>query len=226
MSDTGDHMAQGGSPADDDLLAAEYVLGTLPLADRLAVEARLRSHSGLRQMVARWEAHFAALDGLYAEVPAPNLLPAIEARLFPVASRRRLPFWSGLIGGLVAAGLLVTLALQFVPGPQLVVPDLVATLSAEGQAVAFTASYDIETAELTVTRTAGTAPLAGQDYELWVIGASGVPVSLGVMPGDSTNLTLPDLHPDHVLAVSLEAKGGSVTGAPALVLVTGAVTAL
>jgi len=227
MSDTRDHMAPGGSPPEDDLLAGEFVIGTLPLAERMAFEARLKAEPALQRLVAGWEAHLEPLNAGYAEAPAPNLLPQIEARLFPVAPRaRRLPYWSGLIGGLVAAGIVVAVALQFIPGPASVVPDLVATLAGEGQSLAFAATYDIETAELTVTRTAGSGPADGKDYELWVIGASGVPVSLGLLPGDKAVVTVPDLKPNFVLAVSLEAKGGSTTGAPAEVLVAGPVTAL
>lgn len=228
MSVPSDHMAPDGSPPDDTLQAGEYVIGSLPLAERMAFEARLKREPALLLRVAAWEAHFEALNGEYAEVFAPDLMPAIEGRLFPVtAKQRRLPFWSGLLGGLVAAGIVVAVAVQFVPGPAPVaVPDLVATLAGEGQAVRFTASYDSETAELTVTQTAGLPPAAGKDYELWVIGASGVPVAVGVMPGPSGVMTLPGLKPDFVLAISLEAKGGSTTGAPDVVLVAGPVTAL
>lgn len=220
--------APDGIPPDDNLQAGEFVIGTLPLAERMAFEARLKLEPALMRMVTAWENHFEGLNDGYADVPAPDLMPAIEARLFPVAPRpRRLPFWSGLLGGLVAAGIVIAVTLQFLPGPQPVsAPDLVATLAGEGQAVVFTASYDIETAELTITQTAGLPPAEGKDYELWVIGASGVPVAVGVMPGPSGVMTLPELKPDFVLAISLEAKGGSTTGAPDVVLVTGPATAL
>ena len=228
MSVTSDHMAPDGMPPDDNLQAAEYVIGSLPLAERMAFEARLKAEPALMRLVASWESSFEPMNDSYAEVSAPDLLPAIEARLFPVAAKpHRLPFWSGLFGGLVAAGIMVAVAVQFLHGPAPeVVPDLVATLAGEGQPLVFAASYDIETAALNVTRSSGPAPAAGQDYELWVIGASGVPASLGVIPGDGISVTLPDLQADFVLAVSLEAAGGSTTGAPATVLVTGPVTKL
>lgn len=228
MSVPSDHMAPDGIPPDDNLQAGEYVIGSLPLAERMAFEARLKGDPALMRLVSAWEAHFEPLNDSYAEVPAPDLMQAIEARLFPAPAKpRRLPFWSGLMGGLVAAGIVVAVALQLLPGREPEgVPDLVATLAGAGQAVIFTASYDIETAELTVTQTSGLPPAEGKDYELWVIGASGVPVAVGVMPGPSGVMILPDLKPDFVLAISLEAKGGSTSGAPDLVLVTGPVTAL
>lgn len=225
MTDTSDQMSPDGTPAGDDLLAAEYVLGTLPLADRMGFETRLRADPSLERMVEQWEAHFAPLNADFAEVAAPDLMPRIEARLFPVAPRGSFSLWRGLFGGLVAAGLLAAVLLVL-PLQQPVVPDLVATLSGEGQPLVFAASYDIETTSLTVTRTAGGAAGADQDYELWVIGTSGVPASLGVMLADSVTLDLKDLQPDFVLAVSLEAKGGSTNGAPTTVLVTGPVTRL
>ena len=225
MTDSSDHTAPDGTPAGDDLLAAEYVIGTLALAERLAAEARLKAEPALRAKVAWWEAHFAGLNDSYTDVAAPNLLPRIEARLFPVAPRRRFSLWQGILGAALAAGLVLAVV-QFAPGPTPAVPDLVATLAGEGQPLVFAASYDIETAALNVTRSSGPAPAAGQDYELWVIGASGVPASLGVIPGDRITVTLPDLQADFVLAVSLEAAGGSTTGAPATVLVAGPVTKL
>jgi len=65
--------------------------------------------------------------------------------------------------------------------------------------------------------------LADKDYELWMVPANGeAPISLGLMPeanGD-TRVT-PDILLSQsiaALAVSLEAPGGSVTGAPTEVL--------
>ena len=223
MSNPSDDMAPDGSRASDDLQAAEYVLGTLSLSERLGFEARMKTDPGLTRMVGQWEAHFAALNGEYAEIPAPNLLPRIEARLFPVAERRSFGLWRGLLGALVAASILAAVLLVL-PSHAPVAPDLVATLAGEGQSLIFAAGYDLETGALTVTHTAGGAAGADQDYELWVIGASGVPASLGVITAGSVTIHLADLRPGFVLAVSLEAKGGSTNGAPTTVLVAGPVT--
>ena len=74
------------SPLDaDDALAAEYVLGVLSLPDRSAVEARLKNDSAFVARVAAWENRLSPLNDDYAEVAAPDLMPRIEARLFPVA---------------------------------------------------------------------------------------------------------------------------------------------
>ena len=73
---------------------------------------------------------------------------------------------------------------------------------------------------------AGTLAPDGKDYEMWVIGVSGVPVSLGVIPAGGGTMNVPDLQATFVLAVSLEEKGGSTTGTPAIVLVSGPVTSI
>ena len=175
MSDPGDDMALLG----DEGQACEYVLGTLPLPERMAFEARLRIDAALTARVQVWEAHFAPLNDGYAEIPAPNLLPAIEGRLFPARPvRPRFALWAAL-GGLVAATLVAVALLSPFNTPAR--PDLVATLAATGQPLVFAASYDRETMALTVRRTSGDAPGLDQDYQLWVIGTSGVPQSLGVM---------------------------------------------
>ncbi|MEO5614071.1 MAG: hypothetical protein ABIR04_03990, partial [Cypionkella sp.] len=87
---------------EDEALAAEYVLGSLDLAERSAAEARLRLDAGFVALVNDWQNRLSDLNDDYAEVAAPNLLPQIEARLFPqVAKPRR---WFGWIGGALAAG--------------------------------------------------------------------------------------------------------------------------
>jgi anti-sigma-K factor RskA len=213
-------MSDAVADKDDDLvLAGEYVLGVLDLSERLAVQGRIKGDQTFARLVEIWENHFAGLNAAYIEVKAPNLMPKIEARLFPQERRSR--SWFGwLAGGLVAAGLLGAVLLTL-PSSQPATP--VATLAAEAQALQFAAAYDGE--NLTLTRTGGEAPAAGQDYELWLIVGSDAPVSLGLASAVETTRALPGLPAGAVLAVSLEPTGGSTTGAPTgPVLVTGAVS--
>ncbi len=211
------------TPEGDDALAAEYVLGVLDLAERMAFEARLRAEPVLRHRVERWEARLAPLNDEFADVPAPDLLPAIEARLFgPRPSRLR--FWGGWLGGALAAGLAIAVGLTQLPPPPgpAAAPGLRATLSAEAQTLVFAAAYDPATGQLRVARTAGPAAEAGRDYQLWLIGASGVPVPLGLLREAEVVTDVAALIPGETLAVSLEPAGGSPTGAPTgPVLVTG-----
>jgi len=211
----------------DDLLAAEYVLGVLSLADRLAFGARLKSDRVLAERTRVWENRLADLNDDYAPVPAPDVLHRIEKRLFLLPQRppRRFALWGGLLGGLVAAGLLVAVVLTQFPLPTGFEPSLTATLTAEGQPLVFAASYDREKATLRIERTGGTVAEVGKDYELWLIDATGVPVSLGVLGDTLVETPLAELLPGIVLAVSLEPAGGSATGLPTgPVLVSGPVT--
>lgn len=199
-------------PDDMDLRAAEYALGVGDAAQRQAVEAEARRNPALAARIADWEAHFAGMNGDYAEAPLPDLLPQIEARLFPKApaAPRREPFWRRSFGlGAGVAAILVAGWLAFIPQK----PDLVAALAPQpGQAVAFRAA--VTGGEMTVALVSGDGPGEGQDFELWIIRGDAAPVSLGVLPADGERLTLPDPTEGAVLAVSLEPKGGSTTGAP------------
>ncbi len=147
---------------EDDALAAEYVLGVQDLAERMAVEARIKADPAFAARVTQWETRLAGLNDGFPETPAPNLLPQIEARLFPAPPRpaRRGLFW--LFAPLAAA---LALAAVFFLTPREAV--LVATLQTEDAALAYEARHLGDT--LTITRVAGQPAAAGQVHELWVI---------------------------------------------------------
>ncbi len=214
------------SPREEDAaLAAEYVLGLGDAADRAAVEARLRSDTAFAAEVAAWERRFEGLNDGFDAVPAPALLPQIEARLFGSAEPPPRPgFWSRfLLGAGLAAAMLLAAVLVLrdpVPGAG---PVLTAALRADGAALAFDARYQDGT--LTVTRTGGDGAPAGRAHELWVIVGTAAPVSLGLLDQATFARALDALPEGALLAVSLEPAGGSPTGAPTgPVLVTGAVS--
>jgi anti-sigma-K factor RskA len=206
-------------PEDDDLLAAEYVLGTLPHAERLMAEARLRRDTVFAQVVAGWQARLSPLNDAYAEAPAPNLLPQIEARLFGQASKKS-PFWKSWFAGAAAAAALGVVVLFVLPGPNL--PQPLTSLAAEGSALRYNVSLQGD--DLRITRVAGDAAGAGLVHEVWLIVGSAAPISLGLIEGEGLSLSTTGLAPGMVLAISLEPTGGSTTGAPTgPVLVTGVV---
>ncbi len=210
------------TPAEDDsALAAEYVLGVLPLPDRAAAEARAKADPAFAAEIAAWEAHFAALNDGFAEAPAPDLLPRIEARLFPAAPPRRAGWFGWLVGAVTAAALALALVLAL---PWLAPrPAMQADLVAEGSALAYRVSYAGDS--LTVTRTGGDAAPAGQVHELWLIAGNAAPVSLGLLEGETVTMQMPAPIEGVVLAVSMEPEGGSPTGQPTgPVLVAGTVT--
>lgn len=201
---------QTGTPEDDDFLAAEYVLGVLDLAERSAAETRLKRDAGFAARVNAWQNRLSDLNGDYAEAPAPNLLPQIEARLFPqpAPAQRR---WFGTLMGLAfstiaALGLIAFFALQ---SPD---PSLIASLTAESSGLRFDAS--IAGTELTLTRISGESAASGKDYELWIIEPDKAPVSLGVLTADSVIIAAPAAKPGYILAITLEPKGGAPEGKP------------
>lgn len=213
-------MSDPRDMSDREGLAAEYVLGTLPLADRLHAERLILSDADFARLVEDWVTKFAPLNAGYADQPPPaDLLPRIEARLFPAApapSRWRLPFF-----GATAAGLAALLLLAYWPATP---PAIVtARLTGEGQALVVSASYDPTAGVVTFHRTEGPAAATGKDYELWVIPAGQKPVSLGVLRGDARAVTLAALPAGTTLAVTLEQAGGSPTGDPQGPLVAAAV---
>ncbi len=197
-------------PPDDDLLAAEYVLGGVDLPTRLALQARIKTDAAFADLVQAWENRLSGLNDDFAEAPAPNLLPLIEARLFPRPERVKRNWFTALIGlGLSSAAILALAAFVFFSQAK---PDYLASLAAENSPLRYEAV--ISGHELTLTRSAGDTSDAEHSYELWLIKGDAAPVSLGLIIGQTASFTLPDAGAGIVLAVSLEPKGGSPTGAP------------
>ena len=195
----------------DDTLAAEYVLGTLPHAERLAFAKRLAGDPTLQGLVRDWETRLADLNADFPEAaPPPDMLDRIEARLFPAPPRAGfgLRLWLGGLG-LAAAVLAAALFLPPLFAPQATV---VAVLGAETDALRFEAQYD--GAQLHVGRIAGAPPPAGRSHELWIIAPEAKPVSLGLIGDQGLSVEYPALPKGWTLAVTLEPAGGGPGGVP------------
>jgi anti-sigma-K factor RskA len=192
---------------EDEALAAEYVLGVQDMPDRMATEARIKSDPAFAALVTAWEIRLSPLNDDIAETPAPNLLPQIEARLFPAPARpaKRGLFW--LFAPMAAA---IALAAVFFLTPRDAL--LVATLQTEDAALAYEARHLGNT--LTITRVAGTPAAEGKVHELWVIAPGAAPVSLGLLDQTALSVEYPIPPKGWTLAVSIEPAGGSPTGAP------------
>lgn len=192
---------------EDEALAAEYVLGTLGLAGRSDAEARMRSDSHFAALVNDWQNRLSGLNEDYAEAPAPDLLPQIEARLFPKPPKAQT--WRLWLGGALATAAIIGATLFMLPPPA---PTLVAEMSAEASPLHYTAA--IAGDELTLTRTAGRAASPGKDYELWIIEGDKAPVSLGVLSAAAVTIAAPKAAEGYILAITLEPKGGAPEGKP------------
>jgi anti-sigma-K factor RskA len=193
---------------EDEALAGEYVLGVLDIADRSAVEARVRNDSGFAARIVAWETRLAGLNDGFAETPAPDLLPRIEARLFPVAPRPRRNLMGWLSGLAVAATLAIAAIVVLLPPA----PDVVAVLSTKDSGLSYRLSHSGD--QLTVTRVAGSAAPAGQVHELWIIAPGAAPVSLGLLEDEPLVVGYPAPPEGWLFAVSVEPAGGAPRGLP------------
>ncbi|MCX7890053.1 MAG: anti-sigma factor [Rhodobacteraceae bacterium] len=197
-------------------LAAEYVLGTLPPADRARAESMIASDPAFAASVADWTALLSPLDAAFPEVPPPpGLFERTEARLFPVSARpaparSSLRFWLGLLAG---GALAAAVALAVLP-PVARGPVVVAELRAEDRPLVMRASFDAAAGRLTVARVAGPPAAAGRDYQLWLIPAGQAPVPIGLVREGELAVGLAGLPAGATLAVSDEPLGGSPTGQP------------
>lgn len=193
-------------------LAAEYVLGTLPHAERLAAEALIAADANFAALVAEWEARLSPLNqGYRPETPPAALKRRIDARLFPapVVPWRVRWRWhiAAALGAAVAALVLVFYVPATRPGPL-----VTAELRGENQALVIDARYDPEARELRVERSAGPAAEPGKDYELWIIPAGQDAISLGLIRAGERRIPLDVLPAGATLAVTLEREGGAPTG--------------
>lgn len=207
----------------DDLLAAEFVLGTLDPDVRRAASRRAEVDGAFAALIRDWEARLAPLNAGYAPQDPPEaLLPQIEARLFardgtaqpPARRAGRLRGWlfGGASAALVAALALLAVLVWLPPQPPLPA-DLRGELRAEADALIFEARWNAGAGVLDVARLSGPDAAEGQDYELWVIDDSGVPRSLGLLREAATRITAP-LAEGMTLAISLEPAGGSPDPVP------------
>ncbi|WP_052214615.1 anti-sigma factor domain-containing protein [Belnapia sp. F-4-1] len=209
-------------PQDRDILAAEYVLGTLDARAVAEVEAALPGDTGLRAAIREWEVRLAPLLALAApESPPPDLWDRIEAALpgaprpAPVPRRRWLDPWRGWAIGAsaVAAGLAALLVTRPVPEPPRLMTVLLTQRDQPAWVVEANAAGQLRLASLNPRRLE-----EGRAMQLWGLppGAT-APTSLGLIPPEgqltvSTGGLRPE--PGMLIEISLEPPGGSPTGRP------------
>lgn len=219
---SGTDMDQDLPEGGDDILAAEFVLGALPVAEQAGLARRAETDVAFARLVAEWEERLSPLaEGFLPDNLPPAVKQALDRRLFGSAPARpgfwySLPLWRGLAALATAAFLLAVVlpGLQPVPAGR-----LAASLSAEGSAVAYLVLYDKATGNVSLAHMTGD-PVAGRDFQLWIARGSEAPVSLGVIPaGVSTRVEISDqiralMTSAAHMAISLEPPGGSPTGQP------------
>ncbi len=216
-------------PPDDDMemLAAEYVLGLLTVAQLPHVVAQRQGSVRFDQAVQRWELRLLPLAQAIEPVEPPaRVWPAIAAAILPARERggiwENLKFWrgfgigTGLLGAGFAAALVAVLVTRAVPSRPVATATLVS--QHEGVFVA-SAQQTIAGIQLVVSPAQVVVP-DGKSAELWLITPGNKPAPLGLLPSNHPiTVSIPDTALAGniglaALAVSIEPPGGSPTGQP------------
>lgn len=221
---------------DDQVGAAELVLGLVEGEERATLLRRVLAEPEFAAAVEEWRAAFAALLLSYPEIEPPA---ALARRLAGLGSDARRWRWATGIASLVAAGLALALLIRpaaIAPPPETprspVIAYAAAMIPAKNQeGKAFAAVFDPGLGQVRL-------PLSidvprGRVAQLWRIGGDGVPHPLGLLTGGET-ITVPLRAEDRAalaagatLAVSIEPPGGSPTKLPTgPVVATGALIRL
>jgi len=215
-------------PTDEpSLLIAEYALGVLSAAERLAVEELLRENPAHREQLAAWQRHFATwLAEFPAVEPPARVWLGIQERLFPADRlppkpirqwhNPRLWRWTTALALAAALVLAVLVILRPLSGQA---PTMLARLEQSDGNLLFSATLQDEGRQVLFVPT-GKATWHDKSAQAWIIAADGKPHSLGLLPVDSAvALAVPAelsaaVTRGAVLAISLEPPAGSPTGLP------------
>lgn len=229
------------SPFDDQpqLRYAEYVLGVLDADQRAEVAREIASSDEAAVAVALWQQRLLPLTEEIAGIKPPaRVWQKISAHIAPAtpASTRSVRLWQWLTAGATALAL-ACLVMLFRPPTggapgKAPIPYMAATITQTNGQVGWTATMDIQRAQMIIVPASPQAFAAGHAPELWLIPKGGKPLAVGVMtPDGATTLPLSanlmaELGPTATLAVSVEPATGSPTGQPTgPVIASGAVTA-
>lgn len=222
---------------DPDLIAGEYVLGTLETYERQAVALGILTDPAIARAVSDWQARLSpALLTAPSVEPSADLWRRIERatigsavvandnRPFDKRERRwQLATVAAAVVALLASGLALRGPMLTSPPPIAASPtplqpgvQLIAALSESGGSPALLVTFDQATGKMRVMPV-NLTPQAGHSMELWAIMGKDAPKSLGLMPssGPATmSAKILDGHDGATIAVSLEPVGGSPTGLP------------
>jgi anti-sigma-K factor RskA len=233
---------------DQSTLAAEYALGLLDGDALRQARERADSDPAFSSEVARWRGRLAPLHEEFEEVAPPaGLWSRIDRGMSGRGAandnaamlRRRLGMWRSATAAMtaIAASLALLLLVEprtmTVPQPQVqqrASTPMVAMLGNQGT-MKVVASWDPAARQLVLAVPGDMPADPVHSHELWVIPAGGKPRSLGTMAaGKQMHMQLADaladlLQQGATIAISVEPRGGSPTGAPTgPVVASGALT--
>ncbi|MEB0134176.1 anti-sigma factor [Actimicrobium sp. CCC2.4] len=206
-------------PEQVNLLAGEYVLGVLPLAQQAAFEQELLHNRALVVAVGYWRDRLLEMAPPPVPVePAASLWQRIERSLPGRAGApgrgwwNSLSFWrfSGALGVLASAVLVMKLVAVV---PQAAsAPQFLAVLQAPATGTNWLVEVDDRVVRLRPL--SPTAVVAGKSVQFWTkpVGAAG-PTSLGLVrtdrPTEIARSLLPGMSPNQLFEVTLEPQDGS-----------------
>jgi anti-sigma-K factor RskA len=213
------------SPELREQLAAEYMLGTMPVLVRRRFERLLTTDATLRRAVEDWNARFDPIDlddfDDTEEEPPAHVWRAVERRLaLPQKAPPRpgwlssLAFWRAATFAAAALAAAVVIYVGVRPNPA--APSVVAVLSNDKGDAAWIALGGARGGDVDVAPIRSVAIDAAHAFELWAI-KDGKPQPLGLLtpePGRPLAVQASLVPADGLLAISLEPSGGSPTGLP------------
>ncbi|MFO1185684.1 MAG: anti-sigma factor [Bauldia sp.] len=223
-----------------DILAGEYVLGTLSAAEREGVERLRAADAALDRAIVAWEKRLHPLTAaVHPVAPPARVWAAIDAATAPhqaasairaprrpvtdatVALRKRVTFWRLSTFG-TGLALAASLAAVVTVGPWFqpkATTQYVAVVNAGGELPALIVNVDTRAGQVSVRSVAAAAP-SGKSLELWYIGAGQRPRSMGTMGSTGSVIRASTAGfggfapAEVVFAVTEEPPGGSPTGQP------------
>lgn len=230
-------MSDNRDLEDAEALAAEFACGLLEGADLERARRRVAADPAFAHEVARWRGRLSSMcDNVDEVTPPPGLWDRIEAargRLHAAsdnyaALRKSVARWRAAAAAMTAIAACLALVLLLQPFAKPVQAPIarpgigqpMVALVGDEKATRVMVSWDPSARQL-VYVVAG--PLSGgpsKSHELWVIPVGGKPQSLGTLAaGKQSHKQLADalatlLQQGATIAISVEPKGGSPTGAP------------
>jgi anti-sigma-K factor RskA len=211
-----------GKPELQERLAAEYALGTLRGAARARFRRWIREDAALARLVAEWEARLVPMAEAVAPVQPPRRVwQEIQARIGRGPAPAKAGGWwkafALLASGAAAALVFMTVMLP----PQKAAGEYVAILSdPKTQKPVLLVSAGRRDTTLRVKTLDPAIQPQDASLEIWALPKDGKPRSLGLVPqGNRGTVQLAALADQALsdvpaLAISLEPRGGSQTGAP------------
>ncbi|MCQ8878653.1 anti-sigma factor [Pseudoalteromonas shioyasakiensis] len=218
-----------------DMLAAEYVLGTLKGPARKRFQRLMLTSNRIREATWMWEQHLNNLaSSIKSEPPSDSVWQVISQRIdakpsvhtvSPEANviKPKTSIWQAWSLIATAASIVLALIIWQPQAPiQQQTQQIALFKDASEQPLWF---IDINEQSLSVKASDKLAARTDKDYELWMIlKGQDTPISLGLLPKDGIKSLLKDnrfnAQDIALLAISLEPLGGSPNGLPTEVLYT------